>query len=986
MTVVDRAATSATLEGLNEAQLAAVTHGDGPLLIVAGAGTGKTQVITRRIAWLIATGRARPDEILALTFTEKSAAEMEARVDVLVPYGQVGATISTFHAFCDGLVRERAIELGLTSRLRIEERAEILVFLRERLFELGLERYLPLGSPDHHLASLLGVFDRARDEDVSPAEYAAFAEQLAAEAGSDAVKQDRAAAEIEKARAYGRYQALLLEHGRVDFGSQISLALRLLRERPYVRREILDRYRYVLIDEFQDTNHVQFELVKLLNAGPGEPAGRRNLAVVGDDDQSIYRFRGAKVENLLGFLETFPDARVVLLRRNYRSGQRILDIAHRLIRHNDPERLEARDAERFDKHLTADRSEPGVIEQRSYATGSDEADAIAAEIAEAVATGKLRAREFAILARTHAQLDPITLALQARGVRFHRGTTRSLYTRPEVQLCLNLLRTLADPDDGPATYGALSHLLFGLDPVDVARLTAQASRRSRGLLSVAAQAISSGEPALAGTSAEGLARFLELHARLAALATRRPTGEVLFEFVTASGLLGQLAAADTPEAVEQVQNLNRLFGIVQRVGPLLKSDRVPFFMAHLDLLIEAGDDPRAAVLELEDDAVQLLTAHNAKGLEFSVVYLVSLAQRRFPGDARGEALEFPRELAHRNTDPRADHEREERRLCYVAMTRARDRLVLTHAANYGGVRVYKPSRFLAEALGGAEGGTPVRAATPAENIARFAPVPESAAPEFTPLADDQTLELSHGQIDDYLTCPLKYRFAHIVKVPLASETATMYGIAVHHAIRIFLQHRMRGLPIGADDVVRAFDEMWVAEGFHSSEHEVARLEEGRAALRRFVAREDVSQRAPLAVEMEFKFKFGANELRGRWDRIDEVNGGIVLVDYKTSEIDDAQKAAERTRDDMRNGQLGLYALAYFETRQQAPARVQLHFVGSGVIGEATVDDDTLERARKRVSQAAAGIRAAQFPPRPDQRNCGYCPYSRFCPHSAARGA
>ena len=240
------------VQGLNPEQLRAVTHGDGPLLIVAGAGTGKTQVITRRIAWLIAEKRARPEEILALTFTDKAAAEMESRVDLLTPYGFVGATISTFHAFCDRLVRERAVELGLTSKLAVETPAGILVFLRERVMDFPLSRYRPLGSPDTHLKALVAVFDRARDEDVSPEAYLEFAEGLMAAAGDDPERRDRALAEIEKANAYAYYQRLLLEHGRVDFGAQLSLALRLLRERPHVRRELIDRYRYVLVDEFQE--------------------------------------------------------------------------------------------------------------------------------------------------------------------------------------------------------------------------------------------------------------------------------------------------------------------------------------------------------------------------------------------------------------------------------------------------------------------------------------------------------------------------------------------------------------------------------------------------------------------------------------------------------------------------------------------------------------------------------------------------------------
>lgn len=973
-------AADAVLEGLNDDQRAAVTHGEGPLLIVAGAGTGKTGVITRRIAWLIATRRARPEEILALTFTDKAAAEMESRVDERVPYGFTGSTLSTFHAFCDRLVREHAVELGITTQLRVEQPAEILVFLRERLFELGLERYLPLGAPDTHLRALVGVFDRARDEDVSPDDYRAFAERLAA-AASDDVLRDRAAAELEKARAYATYQALLLEHGRVDFGSQIALALRLLRERAHVRREIQGRYRWILVDEFQDTNHVQFELVRLLAGGP-----RGNLTVVGDDDQSIYRFRGAKVENMLGFLDHFPGAAVIPLRTNYRSGQRILDVAHRAIQFNNPERLEALDPGRFDKRLVAARTDvPGDVEHRAYPTGADEVDGVTEEIATALESGARKPSDFAILARTHSHLEPFAQGLRARGVPFQRRSARGLYARPEVTLCLNLLRTLADPDDGPATYGVLGDPLFGVEALDLLHLNAAANRTRRGLLRVARVALDTGEPALADASREALSRFLVLWDALAELATRRPTSEVLYAFVTESGLLGRLSQDESPESVERVQNLNKLFGIVQRVGPLLRSDRVPEFMVHLDLLIAAGDDPQAAVADTDEEAVQLLTAHNAKGLEFPVVFVVNLVEGRFPGTRRGDAMPFPPELTHGAGDPRAEHEREERRLFFVAVTRAKDRLVLTHAEDYGGRRTWKTSKFVVEALDLPPAPRTRRKASPGEAIRRYAPVAEAPAPEVRPLADDQPLELSHGQVDDYLTCPLKYRYAHVVRIPLATDPKLMYGVAMHHAIRVYLQHRMKGLPIAADDVVAAFDGAWSSEGFYSIGHEELRQAEGREALRRFVEREAASGRVPLAVEMDFRFAIGHDVVRGRWDRIDETPDGIVLVDYKTGEVTEPEKAEQRAKDSARDGQLGLYALAYRETRGQAPAFVQLRFVGSGLVGSAAVEPSHFERALERVRTASAGIRRAEFPPDPDQRKCGDCPYSRFCLHSAARG-
>ena len=966
------------LEGLNDEQLQAVTHGEGPLLIVAGAGTGKTEVITKRIAWLIATKRARPEEILALTFTEKAAAEMESRVDVLVPYGFAATWISTFHAFGDGLVREHAVELGLTTQLRVESPAEILVFVRERLFELPLRRYLPLGQPDQHLQSLVSLFDRARDEDISPADYLAFARRIADEAGDDPALRDRAESEIEKAEAYAAYGDLLLRNGRVDFGSQISLALRLLRERPYLAREYQERFRYILVDEFQDTNHVQFELVKLLS-------GRRpNLTVVGDDDQSIYRFRGAKVENLLGFLNVFPDAQVQVLRRNYRSGQRLLDVAHQMIQHNNPDRLEA--TLHYDKRLIAHHGHAGEVEHRVYQTASDEADAVAAEIAEALGTGPRRPKDFAVLARTHRQLDPLAAALQVKGVPFRRTGRQGLYSRPEVHLCLNVLRTVADPDDGAAAYMALGDPLFGADAVELAGLSAQAKRRNRGVLRVAGEAADDRGSGLGPATREAVRRYLDLHRRLSASAVRRPTSEVLYEFVTESGLLGRLAAEETTEAAERVQNLNKLFGIVARVGPLLNHDRVGAFMGYLDLLVEMGDDPAAAEVDTEEDAVHLLTAHNAKGLEFPVVYMVSLAERRFPLPGRSDALPLPVELRRGSVDESEDHIREERRLFYVAMTRARDRLVLSHALDYGWKQSFKVSRFVVESLNLPSPRRGTKAASPLESIARYAPPVEPPAPEMTPLRDEQILRVSYGQIDDYLTCPLKYRYAHVAQVPLASDPAIMYGIAMHHAVRIYLQHRMKGLPITAPDVVAAFEGAWSSEGFYSRDHEERRLEEGRETLRRFVAREEASKRVPLAIEREFKFRIGNDVVTGRWDRIDESPEGIVLVDYKTSDVTEQEMADQRAAKSLKDEQLGLYALAYDEMVQVMPARVELHYAGSGLTGSAVVAPDHLERARRRVAIAAAGIRSAEFPANPDQRKCGDCPYSRFCLYSAARGS
>src|SRR2546426_2925976 len=274
------------LDGLNDAQREAVTHDTGPLLIVAGAGTGKTTVITRRIAHLIAQGKARPEEILALTFTDKAAAEMEARVDELVPYGYADVEIATFHAFGDALLRGHSLEIGLQNDFSVLSRAEQVIFLRDRLFALPLQRYRPLGDPTRHLQAIITLISRCKDEDIAPEHYARCAERLretAVAAPDDEDARDRAAAQAELAAVYAAYQTVMAGEGNIDFGDQIVLALGLLRQRPHVLNYYQRRFKYILGDEVQDTNFSQFELVKLLGAR------HRKGAVVADDDQCLDR-------------------------------------------------------------------------------------------------------------------------------------------------------------------------------------------------------------------------------------------------------------------------------------------------------------------------------------------------------------------------------------------------------------------------------------------------------------------------------------------------------------------------------------------------------------------------------------------------------------------------------------------------------------------------------------------------------------------------
>ena len=482
----------ALLGGLNPDQLRAVTHGGGPLLVVAGAGTGKTQVITRRIAWLIATRRAKPSEILALTFTDKAAEEMAVRVDQLVPYGYTDTAISTFHAFGDSLIRDYALELGLPTDLRVLTRPEVVIFLREHLFEFDLDMYRPLGDPTRFLAALATLFSRCKDEDIAPADYMAHADRLAVEAarlaeaaageepgtsadGTPAVAaREEAARQRELAGAYATYQRLLAANGCIDFGDQVALALRLVRTSAAARTAIAGRFRYILVDEFQDTNRAQAELVAAL------ADGHRNVTVVGDDDQAIYAFRGAAVDNILAFTDRYPGARTVVLRRNYRSLAPVLDAAYRLVRFNDPDRLEVRAG--IVKRLRAQRVSPTAAPVRLevFASGAEEADWLAAEIGRRIEAGAAP-RDHAILVRANGHADPILRALNMAGIPWRFSGTSGLYARPEVRLLLAFLRAVADLESSVDVYALAASDVYGLGGEELTAIVNMARRRNRSV-------------------------------------------------------------------------------------------------------------------------------------------------------------------------------------------------------------------------------------------------------------------------------------------------------------------------------------------------------------------------------------------------------------------------------------------------------------------------------------------------------------------------
>jgi DNA helicase-2/ATP-dependent DNA helicase PcrA len=464
------------------------------------------------------------------------------------------------------------------------------------------------------------------------------------------------------------------------------------------------------------------------------------------------------------------------------------------------------------------------------------------------------------------------------------------------------------------------------------------------------------------------------------LARETPTGELLYQFLVDSGLMTRYAKAPA-EQEQEVQNVSKFFARVRDASRVLQYDNVREFVNHLDALIDAGDDPAVAEADSDTPAVHVLTVHKAKGLEWPVVFLVNCVQEKFPTRRRGDALEMPIGLI-KDTLPGGDfHLQEERRLFYVGMTRAKELLYLTSAEDMGGRKKWKTSQFVLEALD-----LPKEAARPfkaeaIEELQGYAPAPAREGAAVGVVPPGQELTVSHNQVDDYQTCPLKYQYIHVKRIPLRQHHSVVYGSALHKAVEFYLKRRAVGNFTSLEDFLRAFDDAWRNEGFLTREHEEQRKRAGVEALTRFYHEEEASGEKPTDVEREFGFALGATKVRGRFDRIDDTAAGTVVIDYKSSDVTEQKAADRRARESL---QLKMYALAQKEMTGRLPARVELRFLESGLTGGHVPTESDLAEAREAIEAAAAGIRARRFDPTPGYQTCRYCAYNQICPSTATR--
>jgi DNA helicase II / ATP-dependent DNA helicase PcrA len=634
------------LESLNPTQLDAVEHTEGPLLILAGAGSGKTRVLTHRIAYILDRGLAAPEEVLAITFTNKAAGEMKDRVALLVGPDSRKMWVSTFHAFCARLLRVHAEKLGYKREYTIYDGADQVRLVKRCIVELGKDpkRFNP--------RSFQAQISAAKNVLMTPDDYLRSTEGYIAE---------------NVAEVYDLYQRRLYESNAMDFDDLIMQTVALLEIFPEVRERYQTRFKYIHVDEYQDTNHAQYRLVNIL------AAAHRNLCVVGDDDQSVYSWRGADIRNILDFERDYPEAKVVKLERNYRSTQTILDAANAVVANN---------ASRKPKELWTAGPQGERIRVFTASDEYAEARFVVSEIERLIGAGE-RPANISVFYRTNAQSRALEDVLVRERVPYQVVGGVRFYERAEIKDAMAYLAVISNPADSGALERIINVPKRGLGATSLARLSEHARRNGLSLYGALAEADAVD---LTGAAKKACRAVRELFEGWRVAAQEVPPAELIEAILDESGYRAELEAENTVEAESRLENLEELINAAREYERVEPEATLAGFLQEQALYSEQD------ALSGEGGRVALMTLHNAKGLEYDHVFVVGMEEGTFP---------HARSLDEQNLE-------EERRLAYVGITRAKKSLTLTYAklrSNWGEREYQMPSRFLSEIPEGLKAGT-----------------------------------------------------------------------------------------------------------------------------------------------------------------------------------------------------------------------------------------------------------------------------------------
>lgn len=891
---------STLLENLNKQQLEAVTHVNGPLLIIAGAGTGKTTVITRRIAHLIEQKLAKPEEILALTFTDKAAGEMEERVDQLLPLGSYDLWISTFHSFCERILKQHGLHIGLPNDFKLLDATNQWIFLYRNFSKFKLDYYRPLGSPNKFIDAMLDHFSKCKDELITPNDYLKFAEDLSLKSGSAELAtggSEDSALEVSRvteiANAFHTYQQLMLDNNYLDFADLIWYTIELLKKRPNIRKIYQEQFKFIMVDEFQDTNIAQYELIKLLTSD------KNNLVVVGDDDQSIYKFRGASVSNILKLKTDYTNLKELTLVDNYRSNQEILDLAYNFIQANNPNRLEPQLG--INKRLKGHNKKKGVIQVIEGSDLSDELNTVVEKIQSIKELNPESSwNDFAILVRANNTASEIIPVLEHKEIPYSFVANRGLYRKPLIADLINYLRLLDDYHESSALYRVFNFPKFKIPAIDLAHLTQYTKRKALSLYQVLHEQEALTE--LSESSKSTIKSLLEQLSNHSKLMTEKSAVELFVQMV-ADLEVDRMLLKDTLENAQNRELLEQFYKKIENYAQENEDRTMRGFVNFLKLEQEAGEegaikfDPNSG-----PESLKLLTVHSAKGLEFEYVFLISMVDQRFPSRSHKDPIEIPAELI-KDILPEGDfHLQEERRLFYVALTRAKTQLYLSWSKDYGGSRAKKPSLFLTET-----GLVPAETSFRSTGKVVFSkPKGKSKKIVYRQLPD----KFSFSQISTFEKCPLEYKYAYYLRLPMKGSHYLSFGSTIHTVLERYLEKYQLNLSLPQQDLFsketkvelppekllyELYESEWIDDWYKSKEQKEQYKARGASILKTFYEKTIHNPPQPKLIEQPFTLKLGKNGeylFNGKVDRADTTENGIIIIDYKTSEKAPTKHGAE----------------------------------------------------------------------------------------------
>jgi DNA helicase-2/ATP-dependent DNA helicase PcrA len=966
---------------MNEAQRRAITHGQGPLLVIAGAGTGKTRVITERIRHLLdADPSLGGENILGLTYTKKAAGEMKSRVVRTCGERGRNVTMATFHAFCETLLKE------IDPKVTVLEDVDHWILLRRNMARLQLEKYRRLAEPGQFLGDFLRFFSRCQDELVSSQDFQCYADELEEDLQAErtqldedtyAERTENVALQKEIARAYKASEELLNEKKYFSFGSLITWTVALLRRDAAIRERFQQRYKHILVDEFQDTNIAQLELLQLLSPEP------RNIVVVGDNDQAIYRFRGASFGSFKLFLERFAGWKTgqdstpyrVTLTENYRSTPNILRVATQVIAQNEVS------SDFPNKVLSPTHPEGERIRVVELATEDEEALWVANEL-ERLHRAGTPWRDFGVLYRQHAHRDRLVEELSRRKIPFVI-TRLSILEHPLVRDVLAYLRLIAKPYDDIACARVLAAPAWHLEPVDLVRL-AERTRKKRGTsLYDALQSPQSELPF--NPSAATLSELLEFASAQRKSLKRRTAREIL-------GALIEWLEIPQLAGLRDRRYVTQLAQFLKDWEPKSDTRSLPEFLEYLDYFEQAG-----GVICLDEDvpgdAVQLMTVHGAKGLEFPHVFLLRVNHGAFPPRERSPLFEFPVKLMKEELPAGQFHIQEERRLFYVALTRAERKLTITTLTE----KKSKVPTFIEDILmepsvkrrDVLQIAPKVRPRDETASTANGANSGVSLFPSlsqrpriFSKIADwaetfhppsPEPLKLSASAVDNYRKCPQQFLFSRMWSLKEGPQATLTYGSVMHTTIKRIVDQLRKGVKLPFDEVARIFETEWTSAGFEDDYQEGEYKKDGIEQLRAFHT--TLLENPPEILEQEKAFELPLENnviINGRIDQINSLGrNDVEIVDYKTGK---SRKEADARRD----LQLSIYAIAAKEILELNPVRLVFHYLQNNQTQVTTRNAKQLDEAQKVIQEAAADIRAGSFSSKPGYA-CRTCAYEAICP-------